>query len=335
MNKFGSALVLEPGLYGPDSLARMRKAGVEPVERECRTKGDLVRILEKGKASGTGCAAIFVRLGLGFDADVLSAGGVDLRWLVTPTTGLAHIDLSEAAKRNIAVLSLKGETAFLKTITSTAELTWGLLLALIRRIPAAHDDVLQGRWCRDPFRGRELSGKTLGVIGLGRLGTMVAGYGHAFGMNVIACDELDSAFMDVHVHHVERKCLDDLLAESDVISLHLPLEERNLGILNAKRMAGIRRGALFINTARGELVDEAALMRALGDGTLAGAALDVLCDDSRWDEGVPEDHPVVQYARSHSNLLLTPHIGGYSVDAIMRTRSFMVGKFCKQLEQGG
>lgn len=335
MGRSGKVLLLEPDFYGTDTLTRLCRAGVEPVAQECSTQKELVRQLQAGMESGAGYRAIFVRLGIGIDSDVLSAGGKDLRWVVTPTTGLAHIDLIEAERRGIRVLSLKGHISFLKTIPSTAEFAWGLLLALIRRIPAAHGDVLQGRWRRDPFRGRELAGKTLGVIGLGRLGTMMAGFGHAFGMKVIACDERDSAFANFNKGGVKRKNLDELLAESDVISLHLPLEERNVGILNADRIAGMKHGSFFINTARGELVDETALLRALREGALSGAALDVLCGDSRWDTGVPENHPLVVYARGHSNLLLTPHIGGYSIDAITKTRAYMVERFCEQLKQRG
>ena len=332
-NKSDRVLLLETDFYGPKSLARLCRANVKPIARECRTKEDLIHLLLSTRKSGKGYTAIFVRLGMEIGADVFSAGGGDLRWIVTPTTGLGHIDMTEAARRRIKVLSLKGETAFLKTISSTAELTWGLLLSLIRRIPTAHGDVLQGRWRRDPFQGRELAGKTLGIIGLGRLGVMVEGYGHAFGMKVIACDERDSVFANFSKTRVEQKCLDDLLLESDVVSLHLPLEERNIGFLNAKRMASMKPGAFFVNTSRGELVDETALLQALKEGTLAGAALDVLCEDSRWDRGVPEDHSLVKYARNHSNLLLTPHIGGYSSDAISKTRAYMVEKFCEQLDR--
>src|SRR6185312_7830256 len=114
--------------------------------------------------------------------------GKRLRAIVTATTGLDHIDLDEAKRRNIAVLSLRGETEFLESVTATAEHTWALLLALVRKVGPAFDHVRRGDWQRDSFVGRTLSGRTLGIVGYGRLGRMVARYGQAFGMNVLVND---------------------------------------------------------------------------------------------------------------------------------------------------
>jgi D-3-phosphoglycerate dehydrogenase len=330
------ALLLEPDFYGPESLERLRGSHVEWQAEFCEGREDLIRNLETARRGKSPYTAVFCRLGLGLDAEVFEAGADALQWIVTPTTGLAHIDESEAQKRGIRVLSLKGHTDFLKTISSTAELTIGLLLALVRRIPAAHEDVVRnGGWRRAPFLGRELRGMTLGLIGLGRLGTLVAGYAQALGMKVLACDTRDEAFLDQANLHVERRDPDSLLAEADVVSLHLPLEKSTRNFLHEGRIRAMKRGAFLINTARGELLDEAALLASLRAGSLGGAALDVLAEDSRWEGSVPDSHPLVSHARSHDNLLLTPHIGGYSLDAIMKTRSFMVERFCQELASAG
>src|SRR5579871_3455125 len=111
-----------------------------------------------------------------------------LRVIATASTGTDHIDMQQAAARGITVLCLKNDREFLDSITATAEMTWALLLATVRRLPWAFAAALEGRWARDEFRGRQLSGKTLGILGYGRLGSIVASYGHAFRMRVLACD---------------------------------------------------------------------------------------------------------------------------------------------------
>jgi D-3-phosphoglycerate dehydrogenase len=307
-------LNLEPRRYSPEIRRPLEALG--PVTyRECRGREELRAALREAPYR-----VVLTRIGLHFDRRAFDAAP-HLRWLGTPTTGLDHIDLEEAERRGVEVLSLRGELELLRTIPSTAEHTWTLLLALRRRLPAAHRDVLAGHWRREPFLGRELDGCTLGIVGHGRLGKMVAGYGRAFGMRVLAFDRDPSADTGV-----EQVSLELLLGESDVLSLHLPLNAETHGFLSAHRLARMRPGAVLINTARGELIDEAALLEALQSGRLAGAALDVLAGDSAWDGRAPEDHPLIAYAREHDNLLLTPHIGGYGQAALNRTRRFLVEK---------
>lgn len=325
------ALLLEPNHYDPASLARLAAAGVTTDCTACATQDKLVRYLSQMRQQGQEVQVMFGRLGLAFDATVFEAAGPELRWLVTPTTGHGHIDEAELSRRGIRLLSLRGHLEFLRTVSSTAELTWAMLLALVRWLPAAHADVLAGQWRRQPFMGREVRGKTLGILGLGRLGTLVAGYAKAFQMRVLAWDQRDEAFAELAISGVERCDLNRLLSECDVLSLHLSLTERTEGLLNRERLARMKAGAWIINTARGELIDEMALLAALECGALAGAALDVLHGDSRWAHMVPEDHPLITYARGHSNLLLTPHLGGYSLEAIDRTRRFMVERFCEEI----
>jgi D-3-phosphoglycerate dehydrogenase len=274
-----------------------------------------------GEADG-----VFTFLGNVFDGELLSRAP-SLRWIATPTTGLNHIDLEAAASRGVRVISLRGETDFLSSITATAELTWGLLLALVRKIPQAHRAVLAGSWDRYPFEGNDLQGKTLGILGHGRLGSMVARFGQAFRMNVLAHDvrEPDAGTGARFVP------LEELLSRSDVLSIHLPLNEATRGYLSAERIALLRPGALLVNTARGELVDEAALCAALESGRLGGAALDVLSGETSLDPRWLENHPLARYARASSNLLLSPHIGGLTAEAAERTQLFLVSRIRESL----
>lgn len=252
----------------------------------------------------------------------------NLRAIVTPSTGLDHIDTSLAAERGITILSLKEETAFLESVTATAELAWALLLATIRRLPWAFEEAKQGNWARDAFRGRQLSGKTLGILGYGRLGRIVAEYGKAFRMRVIACDikEIQAA------PGVQLVDFQTLLAESDVLTLHIHLTEANRGLFDEAAFAGMKRGAVLINTSRGAIINEAALLQALDSCHLTGAGLDVI--DGEWLTDLAA-HPLIRYANSHDNLLISPHIGGVTWESQAMTLEFMVDKLKRHLLETG
>lgn len=254
-------------------------------------------------------------LGFRFDAGRMDRAR-NLKAILTNTTGVPHIDMAAADERGIAVFSLKDEQAFLDTITPTAEHAWGLLLALSRRVPWCFDDVKAGRWNRfDWGAPHMLSRRTLGIIGYGRLGRRVAVFGEAFGMPVRFYDPFQAG--DGRAEKVES--LTDLIGSSDVVSLHVPSLPETQGLIDASAISAFRPGSIFINTARAELVDEAALISALKEGRIAGYAADVL--EGEFDPNFRADaHPLVAYSRTHDTVLLTPHIGGSTVDAWMETQ---------------
>ncbi len=263
---------------------------------------------------------LIVRLGLRVDGRVIGAAD-KLRAIVSATTGLDHIDLEAASSRGIAVLNLSGEEEFLRTVPASSEHTWALLLALVRRLPWAFDSVRLGQWDRDRFRGHDLKGRCLGIVGLGRIGRQVVQYGLAFGMKIWAFDPHSQAAWPPRVDRAQS--LPELLRRADVLSLHLPLNAETRYSIGRAELSLLPQGAVLINTARGPLLDSGALLEALQSGRLAGAALDVL-------EGEPfldlDGHPLVQYARSHPGLLLTPHLGGATVESMAMTEVFMAGK---------
>ena len=234
---------------------------------------------------------LWVRLRNQIDREVMDAAP-RLRAIATSTTGLNHVDVSYAQGRGIEVISLRGETEFLRNIHATGEHTLALILSLVRHLPAAARHVTEGRWDRDVFRGRELHGKTAGIVGYGRVGRMVADYLRAFGMRVLATDPM---LKDAPGCEVEMVSLEDLLQQADLVTLHVSLTEQTRGLFGQREFAGMKNGAWFINTSRGELIDEAALLYALESGQIAGAALDVLCDER--SSGM-QDHPLVAYART-------------------------------------
>ena len=236
-----------------------------------------------------------------------------LRVIATRTSQLRHIDVDEATGRAIAILRIEPDDPVLRETTSTAEETFALLLALVRHVPWAFDAVKGERWERTRYGGRELQGKTIGLVGYGRLGRMVAGYARAFGMEVVAHDPA------APTDGVEAVTLEELLERADVVSIHCTFDDTTRGLLGADELALLRPGAVVVNTARAEIVDEAALLDALAQGRIAGAAVDTLAGE-RTDGTHLVDHPLVRYARTHENLIILPHLGGATVEAMERTQ---------------
>lgn len=265
---------------------------------------------------------LWTRLGHYLDEDFVSRAK-NLRIIVSPTTGLNHIDLEACEKRNVMVVSLKGEAEFLSSITSTAELTISLMLEAVRHTGRAHNDVVnEGNWDRDSFRGRQLAGKKLGIIGMGRLGRIVAEYALAFRMEVVYFD--DANVKDVP-SGVKTLGLNELLQTSDFVSLHANYKSENHRMFSGREFELMKKGGWLINTARGELIDEASLLDALKSQSIAGAAIDVLENESVAIE-MGLSHPLIKYARENDNLIITPHIGGASSDAMEATEIFAAEK---------
>ena len=258
------------------------------------------------------------------------SGASRLKIIVTPTTGLNHIDLEETARRGIKVLSLYGEGEFLRDVRATAEHTIGLILSLLRHVPQSNAHVREGRWNRDLFRGQELYGKTVGVVGYGRLGQIVTRYLKAFDARILITDPaMSTASLEPNVTRLSFQCL---LEESDIVTLHVNLCRGTQGFFGRPQFMAMKQGAWFINTARGELVDESALVDMLRSGRLAGAALDVLSDECCSGMG---NHPLIAYAREHNNLIITPHVGGCTAESMEKTETFLATKFFSQLNSGG
>lgn len=259
------------------------------------------------------------------DASVLERAS-KLRAIATPSTGTDHIDLQEAKRRGIEVISLKDDTQFLDRITATAELAWALLLAVVRQLPWACAAANRGDWARDRFRGRQISGLTLGVLGYGRLGRMVAEYGKAFRMKVLACN--DNPVQPAS--GVTMVSFEQLLRDSDVLSIHIHLTERNRNLLNRNAIFAMKPGSILINTSRGAIVDEAALIDALNTGHLAGAGVDVI--DGEWELDLSE-HRMLRYAMTHRNLVVTPHVGGVTFESQRMAYARTVEKLLEFLQR--
>lgn len=245
-----------------------------------------------------GYDALVVRSQTKVTADVL-ARGTQLKVVGRAGTGVDNIDVDAATRAGILVVNAPASNSI-----AVAELTIGLLLSMARQIPQAHQSMQSGKWDRGKFMGWEVRGKTLGLLGFGRIGAEVARRARALEMTLLAYDPFISQERAQQLG-VQAVTLDTLLRESDVVSVHTPLIESTRNLLNAERLGQMKRGAFIVNCARGGIIDEAALHAALESGQIGGAALDV------WSKEPPADNPLT----THPRLISLPHLGASTEEA--------------------
>lgn len=270
-----------------------------------------------------GYDAYLASLAVQLDREIIDSAS-NLKLVATPSTGLDHLDVAALSARGVNLISLKTEFCLLDQITATAEMAWALLLAAVRSIPAAAAAANCGDWARDRFRGRQLSNKTIGIVGVGRLGSMVAEYAQAFRMRVLGYDRNPRKI----VPGVEYVNLDTLLRESDVISLHIHATSDNVKLIDGAAFAKMKQGVTLVNTSRGSIIDECELLKALESGKVGAAGLDVV--DGEWREDL-SDHPLLKWARKHDNVVIAPHLGGVTFESQQMTHEFLVGKVIEWL----
>ncbi len=311
-------LILEPDDYAPDALAAYRALGRVLLWPEMNA-GQRNRAL-------AGADILVVRLVYRITNPWLSRMP-NLKIIATPTTGLTHIDTDAAKKRGIKIISLGG-SAVLGRIPSTAEETMGLLLGLVRKIPWAFEDVKRGRWNRDEWKGRQLYGKTVGILGFGRLGRMVARYGRAFGMRVIAADPYVSKSAMAR-RGVAKVSMEALFKNVDIVSIHVSLGDDTRDLVRKKHIRMMKPTAYLINTARAEIIERHALIEALREEWIAGAAIDVMRDEDGMGRHLKRD-PLWGYAKTHHNLLIVPHLGGATTEAMRETEAWIAARVVRE-----
>ncbi|MGB8261702.1 MAG: phosphoglycerate dehydrogenase, partial [Terracidiphilus sp.] len=222
-----------------------------------------------------------------------------LRVIGRAGVGVDNIDAEAATRRGIVVMNTPGANA-----VAVAELTIGLMLALARKLPAANTTMHAAKWEKKNLQGAELRGKTLGILGLGRIGLEVARRARGFGMELIASDPFVSAAV-ARENGIALVSVEELFAKADYLTLHVGLTPQTAGIVNAKTLAAMKKGVRIVNCARGELIEDAALVEALKSGKVAGAALDVFAQEP------PKESPYFGL----DNVILTPHIAGSTAEA--------------------
>jgi phosphoglycerate dehydrogenase-like enzyme len=297
---------------GTEAIQRLRqRAEVEILTEKIATEQAVVHALR-------GIQAIIpIRERTKFPASLLQAL-TDLEFISQTGNHAYHVDMDAATKSGIVVAMAPGSN-------STSELAFGLMLAVMRRIAQSDQALRRGQW--PLVLGHVLRGKTLGILGLGKIGTEVAGIARAFGMKIIAwgptltperASRSEATYMQ----------LEDLLRQADVVSVHLTLSEQSKNLLNETRLRLMKKSAYLINTARGAIVDEKALVKILREQAIAGAALDVFVQ-----EPLPPNHPLMQL----DNVVLTPHVGwptdagfkGFAEHAVENILDYMEGKLTR------
>lgn len=275
-----------------DGLEPLRKGGFDVEKQTALSAEELIARLAN-------CDGLIVRSETKVTREILDEAST-LRVIGRAGVGVDNIDVPAATARGIVVMNAPDGN----TIT-TAEHTIALLVALARNVPQANSSVKAARWERKKFIGAELRGKTLGIIGLGRIGRAVAQRAAALGMNIVAHDPFIAADQNQDAE-IEIVALDDVLARADFLTIHTPLTNETRGLINPDAFAKMKTGARVINCARGGLIDERGLYDAITSGQIAGAALDVF-----EQEPPPSDHPLL----SLEQVIVTPHLGASTAEA--------------------
>lgn len=276
----------------PVAAERLRAEGFDVDERPTLDRDTLKKEIRKYDAVAVRSATIL-------DEEILQTAGA-LKLIVRGGVGIDNIDLAAATRSGIAVANTPDANT-----TATAELTMALMLALVRWVVPAHQSLTSGEWKRSRFRGVELCGKTLGVIGFGRIGRAVARRARAFEMRILAYDPYidKDSFAQEQVTPVG---IEELYRQADIITLHIPLTDETRRLIDASAIDLMKTGVRLINTARGGLLDDEAVALALNQGKIAGVALDVY-----QTEPPPPDHPLI----GHPKVLSVPHLGAYTQEA--------------------
>lgn len=241
-----------------------------------------------------------------------------LKLIVTVTSGFDHVDLKATHERGIEVRFTPEGNAI-----SAAELTFGLILATVRKLPQAHRNVLERQWNREPLMGTELEGKTLGIVGFGRIGRRVSARAKAFGMRVVACDPY-AADEDFINQKTERVSLTELVTQADIITFHVPLTQETLHMGNRALFDELRPGAIVINASRGQVLRERDLVEALQNGQVGACGLDVFENEPLLDS------PLLKAP----NVVLSPHIGASTQEAFERGSGIAAERVLQYLRTG-
>ncbi|MFN3754441.1 NAD(P)-dependent oxidoreductase [Flavobacterium sp.] len=306
-------LITESGDFSPKAIAELQKH-FEVIPHDFTS-------LEELTASIADVDVLFVRLRFKLTQEILEKAP-KLQYILTATTGLDHIDVDYFESRGGTVISLKGEVDFLGSIPSTAEHTWALLLALLKKIPTAFVDVKEGNWNRDHFKGNNLRGKKIGILGLGRVGKQVAHFAEAFGLEI--------GYFDVASQTNNYKSFSSpeaLFSWANIISIHIPYNIENENFVSENLLQHCTSNTVLLNTSRGNVWDEKAVANLLKQGKIKGIATDVLQDE--FNKKQLKKNPLIDLATEEYNIIITPHIAGATYESMAMTEEFIVSQFLK------
>ena len=315
-------LITEPKDYSKKALAIYKSLGPVYFLSEVNNK-ELKIILSKVNL-------LVIRIATNVDKNFIDKMP-HLEVIATSTTGLNHIDVDYAKSKKIKIISLCGRKSFLRNVPSTAEETFALILALVRNIPWAFDDIKLRNWKGNNWRGHQLMDKTIGLLGFGRLGRIVARYAKAFGMKIASCDpNVSKEFM--RSRGVEKVSTENLFKKSDIVSLHVLLTDKTQNLVKEKYLKMMKPSAYLINTARAELIEKGVLEKALKNKWIAGAGIDVMWNE-KGDGSHLKNNPLLEYAKKNKNLIILPHIGGATFEAMEATQDYIAELVRKEIKE--
>ena len=244
-----------------------------------------------------------------------------LKVINTCSTGLNHIDLNYCKENNIDVWSLKEDYELINDLPSTSELAFGLMMSLLRNIPKSFHSVRDGNWDYEPYVGHQIKGKTIGVIGYGRLGKIMCDLFYGWGVKLLASDPYERITTARGTPRLE------LLEKSDVVFLHTHVTDETRGMVDDEFLSQMKQGSYLINTARGELVDEGSIIKSIEQGHLKGYGTDVIKDEF----GDIQNSKLVEFSMNpNNNVVITPHIGGMTIEGQTKAYLWAVEKFKKE-----
>ncbi|RXJ68995.1 hypothetical protein CRV08_06070 [Halarcobacter ebronensis] len=266
---------------------------------------------------------LFIRLNYNIDAKLLKNAKV-LKFICSPTTGLNHIDLKTCNDNNIKIISLKNQKEFLQTIRATPEHTFGLILSLLRNYKRAFLDSNNNTWDRDIYKGYELYGKRIGIIGFGRVGSILAKYFNTFDAQTFFYD----IKLEINTNFAQRvSSIKELISKSDIVVLSASYSDEYNRFFD-KKYVDLLKDKYFINTARGELVDEEYLLTKIEESYFKGIAIDVFQNEAKKNNNIEK---FLSLASKTNNLIITSHIAGATYESMWKTEEFIVDLLKEEL----
>lgn len=291
------ALIYEPQNFSKKAIKLLKDNGIEPKLNPGQDFKDAVNEYE----------IIYMRLGKIINKSVFNRNML-LKYLVIPATGIDHVNEDDCRKFKVNIISFKNNKELISKINATPELTIALCFNLLRKITSSIKSVQNGIWDREKYRGYDLENKSVGIIGFGRIGKKMAKIYSSFGCRV--------SFYDISNLDENKKInrydnLEDIFKNSDIISLHASYSNENHEMINYKLFSLCKPSSIFINTARGGLVCEKSMIKALVNKKIAGAAIDVISEENNFNK----NNHLVKYINNNDNLIITPHLGGCTFES--------------------
>ncbi|WP_372744869.1 NAD(P)-dependent oxidoreductase [Lutibacter sp.] len=313
--------ILRACISGIDSLASEAELNLKSVAKvkyvHLSTEQELVDCLKE-------CDIFWFRLNHQLTRKILEHSNVS--FIVCAVTGLDHIDIEACKEFNIKIISLKNEFSFLNEVRATAEHTLALMLLLSRKLKRVFTHVEEGNWDRTLFKGTELYKKKIGILGMGRLGKIVAEYCAVFGASVYFYDT-NRSLSEVPKSYICCDSIESLCSEVDILSIHIPYNLKNHFLINRAILDKCKPEILILNTSRGGIVDEQAIALNIENKKIGGYATDVL-----FGEPIIKNHVLVKLAKTHENVIITPHIGGNTFESVEKTENFVAQKLLKLIK---